>query len=206
MTEKFVAPVSFPEMVERLFKKMPGPFDDHMHAAIGISGEVGELHNADSRKNIIEECGDLEFYLQAYLNKLNAQRVACSLNPYQRFTSVFDEHSRAKFNLGIVLASATVIASEILDLTKKSWVYGKGLDEVFINQQLNALAYALDSIYVLIGTNYDEVVNKNQEKLIGPEGRFKDGFYSDASAINRADKVAEEAKTSERKFIGQKSK
>lgn len=73
--------VSYPEFVSRLSK--PGkdilnsltPGECHiLHMAIGISGEAGELldcikkaviyRKPIDRENLIEELGDLEFYLQ----------------------------------------------------------------------------------------------------------------------------------------------
>lgn len=63
--------------VEKLFKKNAA-CGDFMHAAIGICGEAGELGDAIKKhvvygreldiKNVIEELGDLRFYMQALMN------------------------------------------------------------------------------------------------------------------------------------------
>jgi NTP pyrophosphatase (non-canonical NTP hydrolase) len=64
--------------VGNLFKKDPSfPFMA-LHAAIGVCGEAGELGDAIKkfavygkpidRENIIEELGDLRFYMQAAMN------------------------------------------------------------------------------------------------------------------------------------------
>lgn len=52
-----------------------------LHMALGVSGEAGELVDAIKKhsiygkpldqQNVIEECGDLLFYIQGVLNELN---------------------------------------------------------------------------------------------------------------------------------------
>jgi NTP pyrophosphatase (non-canonical NTP hydrolase) len=66
--------VRYDQFVRRLFKVMP---DSMMktHAALGVCGEAGELADAikkeviygkdADRNNIVEELGDLRFYIQA---------------------------------------------------------------------------------------------------------------------------------------------
>lgn len=76
--------VPYHKMVASLFKEMGKPSDNIMHAAVGISGEAGELLDAVKkmwaynkpldRANVIEELGDIEFYLQAIRNALGLRR------------------------------------------------------------------------------------------------------------------------------------
>ena len=57
---------------------------DVLHAAVGVSGEAGELldgvkkwvvYNKElDRQNIVEELGDLTFYMQALMNRLEITR------------------------------------------------------------------------------------------------------------------------------------
>lgn len=66
--------------VRRLAKQMPDPVQDAVHAAVGISGEAGELLDAIKkvwvydkaldRQNVVEELGDLRFYMQHLMNVL----------------------------------------------------------------------------------------------------------------------------------------
>jgi NTP pyrophosphatase (non-canonical NTP hydrolase) len=66
--------VRYDEFVRRLFKVM-SPEMMKAHCAMGVSGEAGELCDAikkeiiygqpADRKNIVEELGDLRFYIQA---------------------------------------------------------------------------------------------------------------------------------------------
>ena len=69
--------VRYDNFVRNLFKPMTEPFMA-LHAALGVSGEAGELADAvkkeyiymkpRDRKNIVEELGDLRFYIQAVQN------------------------------------------------------------------------------------------------------------------------------------------
>lgn len=67
--------ISYADFVGKLFKVMPTHADSMMHAAVGVAGEAGELADAVKkawvygkeldRQNVIEELGDLRFYMQA---------------------------------------------------------------------------------------------------------------------------------------------
>jgi NTP pyrophosphatase (non-canonical NTP hydrolase) len=67
--------ISYAQFVSQLFKLMPTHADSMMHAAVGVAGEAGELADAIKkawvygkpldRDNVIEELGDLRFYMQA---------------------------------------------------------------------------------------------------------------------------------------------
>lgn len=71
---------SYNAMVASLFSKMATHKDDLMHAAIGISGEAGELLDAVKKHwvygkdldlvNCVEELGDIYFYFTAMRQKL----------------------------------------------------------------------------------------------------------------------------------------
>jgi len=83
--------ISHPELVENLCK--PGvdikneitPKDAHLlHMAVGISGEAGELLDAIKKttiyrkpidtENVIEELGDIEFYLEGLRQQIGISR------------------------------------------------------------------------------------------------------------------------------------
>jgi NTP pyrophosphatase (non-canonical NTP hydrolase) len=76
--------VTHAEIVERLFVKRNFGSDGLMHAAVGIAGEAGELLDAIKkvwvydkpidRENIIEELGDIEWYMQALRSLLEITR------------------------------------------------------------------------------------------------------------------------------------
>lgn len=74
----------YSDFVAALFKDMGSDTLDILHAAVGIAGEAGELLDAVKkhwayekpldRANVVEELGDLEFYMQALRNKLGIPR------------------------------------------------------------------------------------------------------------------------------------
>jgi NTP pyrophosphatase (non-canonical NTP hydrolase) len=75
---------NYSDFVAQKFKAMGTDIDDLAHAAMGISGEAGELLDAIKkhwaygkpldRENVIEELGDLEFYMTALRNCLGIPR------------------------------------------------------------------------------------------------------------------------------------
>lgn len=68
------ATIMYSDFVASLIKKFPDYRLELCHAAMGVSGEAGELSDAIKRNaiygkpadvdNIVEELGDLEFYMQ----------------------------------------------------------------------------------------------------------------------------------------------
>lgn len=184
-------------MISRLFKTVGG-INDNMHAAIGMSGEATELLSATSRKNIIEECGDFEFYIEAMKQRIpNVLEIVNSIISDPKVAQPDNVQQLVNPLLSTVVNNIVTLSGEILDITKKSWVYGKEFDGKRVVVHLMMLEDQLEFLYRCIGTSRGEVQHANQVKLIGPGGRFESGFYSDADAIARADKVGEG-----RSFIG----
>ena len=82
MTQPYA--ISYSEFVKDLFKDMGNDKHNLMHAVAGISGEAGELLDAIKKHwayekpldmdNVIEELGDLEFYMQAMRQTLGVSR------------------------------------------------------------------------------------------------------------------------------------
>lgn len=70
--------IPYSQMVKNLFAKMDSETLELLHAAVGISGESGELLDAVKKhwaygkeldvQNVMEELGDLVFYMQAMMN------------------------------------------------------------------------------------------------------------------------------------------
>lgn len=73
------------DLVKTTFKKLPTERDELTHAILGISGEVGELVDAIKKhlfygkqldiSNVVEELGDIEYYLQALRLNLKLSRT-----------------------------------------------------------------------------------------------------------------------------------
>ena len=71
------AEMPYSQFIDKLFKH-DTPDMEHMHAALGVAGEAGELADAIKkhvvygkpldRANIVEELGDLRFYMQQIMN------------------------------------------------------------------------------------------------------------------------------------------
>jgi NTP pyrophosphatase (non-canonical NTP hydrolase) len=69
---------------EHILQEMDGAAMHYLHMAVGISGEAGELLDAIKkvavynkpldRENVIEELGDLEFYMQGLRDSLGITR------------------------------------------------------------------------------------------------------------------------------------
>lgn len=72
--------ITYKDFVKNLAKPLANSTEDMLHAAVGISGEAGELLDAIKknwiynkpldRENVIEELGDLNFYMQHLQNVL----------------------------------------------------------------------------------------------------------------------------------------
>lgn len=72
---------------EKIKEEMTGSDAHLMHMAIGIAGESGELLDAIKKKviyrkeldrvNVLEELGDLEFYLEGIRQELGFTREQC---------------------------------------------------------------------------------------------------------------------------------
>lgn len=185
---------SYPVMIQRLFKQIPDqPFATLLHAAVGIAGESAEWVSAHNYKNVVEEAGDMEFYVEALKQHfpMNIPGLVGKQVPDIR---------AANLTVGTVFMNVVTLAGDILDIVKKSWVYGKPLDDIELTRLVLILEMNLDAIYGLFDTTKAAVQFRNQVKLIGPGGRFESGFYSDAQAVARADKQPGE----DRSFFGKR--
>ncbi len=84
----------FATHVKTLMKPMPNAVDDLMHAAVGIAGEAGELLDAVKKQwvynkpldmvNMVEELGDLEFYMEALRQNLGLSREVILLQNIEK--------------------------------------------------------------------------------------------------------------------------
>jgi hypothetical protein len=179
-------------MIHRLFKTMPDvPFATEMHAAVGIVGEAAEWLAADNFVNVLEEGGDMEFYVEAL-----KQHVPADIDGAVKKRIV--DIRATNLTIGTVFTNVVTLGGDIVDIVKKSWVYQKPLDNAEVTRLLLILEMNLEAIYKLFNVSRKQVQHLNQVKLIGPGGRFESGFYSDSAAIARADKQPGE----DRSFFG----
>jgi len=162
-------PTDYPAFVaERFTKHCTGP-EGIIHASIGIVGEIFEMKTAPTRQALLEEAGDLEFYIQAL--RFDAKEVV-SLRPG---------------GLLMVFHDMECLAQDILDAAKKHWVYAKELSDL-VEPKLYQLESHLCGLYEIIGVSRPAVIFGNMEKLTK---RYPTG-YTDALARARLDKVGQD--------------
>lgn len=161
---------TYEEMVKNLFKPLPTIGEMAHHATTGISGEVGELSESETRTNTIEELGDLEFYLEALRTFV----------PARLYSTAYTETP-----LVFLLPMMSICASHMLDITKKHWIYGKELKLEELWTLVSKMTLLLEQLYDQLGTTRDEVRYLNQSKLMK---RYPSGYTNEA-AIARADKA-----------------
>lgn len=90
------------------------------------------------------------------------------------------------FNQSLVHAAlgASGETGELADAVKKAWAYGKELDKENVREELGDSLFYLQAMCNLMGFSFSEVLQANADKLQARYGQS----YSDAKAINRADK------------------
>lgn len=78
-------------------------------------------------------------------------------------------------------------AGELLDAIKKYTIYGKPLDRKNVVEELGDLEFYMEGLRAAFNITRSETLTDNKYKLLGK--RYASGTYSDAQAIERADKV-----------------
>ena len=180
--------VPYDQMVANLFKHMGSREASLLHAAIGISGEAVELSVADSIENIVEELGDMEFYIEAGYQVLGGRRSALA---DELVLEASDPAQRQV--LGSVTIAMSAAAGRLLDLAKKGWVYNKPLDdnaERAVRYELMRLECMMEQLLDMVGVRRPDVLRTNQTKL---GKRYPYGVYTiDPAAQVRADQIDDE--------------
>ncbi len=166
----------YSEMVASLFKvsQMNENAVPLLHAIIGISTEVGEIQVATDRTNLVEEYGDLAFYVEAAKQAIKTYWESMHDVPMLPLEDVAATNLQAH-------------ANELLDLVKKLWVYRKNPTETLhkIRQQLFLLEVVVYNQYDFFDLTESMVLKANQHKL---GIRYPAGVYADHDAVARADK------------------
>lgn len=76
-------------------------------------------------------------------------------------------------------------AGELADAIKKHAIYGKPIDRTNVVEELGDLLFYMQATMNKLDITFDEVLAHNYNKL---KTRYEGLVYSDAAAINRADK------------------
>jgi hypothetical protein len=164
---------SYREFVKARFLRRNEGAEGLMHAAVGVLGEVLEMRDATSWENLIEECGDIEFYLEAAFIVLRGEA-----DPQAEYTPLGPR-------LDDILTRATLFH----DRAKKYWVYSKPIDRVEELRRLSCLARALGEFYAIRGLSTGTVRYANMEKLT----KRYPVAYTDELAEARLDKAGDPA-------------
>lgn len=154
-----------------------------LHMAIGVAGEAAELLASDDRKNTLEECGDLEFFLEGItINNNQFQYSWDSTTPgANNFKSAV---IRNPLQLLDTVHKIVIASGEVLDSVKKYTIYNKPLDTDKLYQAWHSIHVYLNDIYDYLRVTRLDVLKMNADKL---NKRYKAG-YSDKEAQERADK------------------
>jgi hypothetical protein len=146
-----------------------------LHMAVGLSGEAGELLEAVTEENMLEELGDAFFYLEGLLQGVGSTVAEFTLAWNVR------AHARSKDPLRV----AAIHAAALLDDVKRYVIYDKPLD--LESLQKNAVLL-LERLYAAADDfNFsDEDIHADNLRKLGK--RYASLTYSDAAAQARADK------------------
>ena len=107
---------------------------------------------------------------------------------YEEFvTNLVKERGDRSMNLEHMVIGICGEAGEIADGVKKNSIYGKPLDHANIVEELGDIEFYLAGLRQMLGISRYETLAGNVKKL---QARYKGG-YSDAAAIERADKKVE---------------
>lgn len=179
------SPETYVQMVQRLVKWGPNFPHDFHHAATGICGEAIEFAFATGREHAAEELGDMEFYIRHAWLALEKWKILIS-------TVHLDGAGAGEYEGGIESHSTedalVKVGGDILDFSKKIWIYGKPPQALPLVGALLTFERLLRKACSDHGLTRVAAQDANQYKLsTGPNARYPLG-YSDAAAIARADK------------------
>lgn len=140
-------------------------------------------------KYTIELTPEIHSAIKANNNRMTERIGDGSLPPYPAFVNnLFKEMASAHDELHHAGTGIASEAGEILDITKKVWVYRKPLDVLHLLEELGDLRYYYQAALNMLGLKDEDIVAENMNKL---SVRYADGKYSNEQAIARADKGQE---------------
>jgi len=176
--------ITHPELVSRLCK--PGedildtltPKKCHLwHMMTGLVGEVIELKEAWLKQdvpNIIEELGDIRFYIQGFIQTFD---VVDSIKYYNE--------PLAKEPIDTIF----LLCGEIVDVVKRHIIYNAPLQSLKLHELLFTTIVRLNTVYEVIGVDDFVVTEANTTKL---STRYPELCFTDKHAALRLDKSSEE--------------
>ena len=189
--------ITHPEMIAGLAKRGEEiineltPVSIHLlHMAVGIAGEAGELCQAIydknnviniDKENVIEELGDLEFYLEGLRQGLQLARN-------QTVPLDIKFPNTATGDIEVIKDNSIMLnieASILLDFIKKSTFYVKPVNVEKVIESLITINLLMLIIRDRFDITYEQTIEHNIAKL---GERYQGHVYSNEQAIDRADK------------------
>jgi hypothetical protein len=181
------------EMVRALAKdgwliknEMSGGDCHLLHMALGFVGEVAELQepfeeDCDQKpldvENVVEELGDMEFYLEGL-----RQGLGLEYEDIHSFSPRFGEDVSAQK----ALKNLVILAGKVLDAVKRVVIYRKPVDIPLTSTLLYFVDGYMDAIRNHIKVTRQDTLDANISKL----GKRYEGLrYSNQAAVDRADKM-----------------
>lgn len=186
-----MANITHPEMVAALVKPGAAILDtldpakvDLLHMVVGVAGEAGEILECYERStvgsldrvNMVEELGDIEFYLEGVRQNLGIAYHETTNGQVPARGVVIEE----------AVAAVTTRALMLLDVTKKVVIYNKPINRAVFVERLQWIEVWLHVLRTITGITRDETLTANIAKL---SVRYEGLRYSDAAAQARADKA-----------------
>lgn len=173
------------------FPAIKGRTDDRMirllHAGLGLSSEVSELcmaAYAPKNKtvdwvNIMEESGDLLWYIAVAINALKFSHE--EISSYESHDNSWLLKKCSEDSLTTALSAVTLYIGEYNDLLKKHLFYGRELDMKKMKQILQKLCMAVSGLCFVSGYSIEQARETNINKL---KARYGEKF-SEAAALTR---------------------
>jgi len=166
---------------------------DLLHMAVGVAGEAAEillaiddhvsLNRELDRANLIEELGDIEFYLEGA-----RQNVGIS---HDEILDILEYNHNSYIDLSTLHLAArlSIKSGDFLDAVKKYVIYNKPQDFKSLFSGMSGIEAYMSALRARFDITREEVLAANIYKLAeGPNARYKKG-YSDKAAQDRADKA-----------------
>lgn len=188
--------ITHPEMVAALVKPgavivagMTPEECDLWHGATGVAGETGEILEAVLRaaqsgedldhENMVEELGDMEFYLQQVRANLGIDREeTVPLFGFNNAIGPLFDHA----------AALAIAGCMVLDQAKKVAIYKKPAAMSSFIHALTLVESEMEALRIHCGVTREETLDHNISKL---SVRYAGLAYSDSAAQARADKQGE---------------
>lgn len=155
-----------------------------LHAAMGMCTEAAELLEGFKLplqiKHIEEEIGDVMWYMSLAYSTLEVEHAFVPV-PRERFKGDLTADSQCMLHGRIYAGRLVIIAGEFMDTLKKSFMYGKQVDQDHQLSLLDEMTTELETLVLCARTTVPMAMFKNIVKL---KARYPEKF-TEKDAIER---------------------